>query len=342
MSDLVSILIPAYNKERWIAQTVESAIAQTWPSKEIIIIDDGSTDQTLSIARRYEGASVKVVAQENAGACVSRNRLVDLAQGKYIQFLDADDLLHPQKIELQMHRASRLRGQRLLLTCSYGSFHHATGEAVYKPDSLWQNLSPTEWILARIRDNVWMNPTVWLVDHNLCRDAGSWDPRLARSGDDDGEYVLRLAAKADAVEFVAEANCYYRIGNTGSLNWEMGSPESLSALFLAIDLCIGHVLRVENSERTRSACLAYLQRWYDNFYPERTDLVQRANKIAVQLGGQLIEPDLGWKYNWIQATVGWSAAKKVRTLARNGKILAINKLSLWRHDGQSAASVRRA
>ena len=327
MSKLVSILIPAYNKEQWISQTIESALGQTWPSKEIIVLDDGSKDRTLIIARQYERKSVKVITQENVGACITRNKLLEFAQGEYIQFLDADDLLHPQKIEHQMQRANMLQGKRLLLTCPFGRFHHKTTKAIFKPDSLWKNLSPNEWILARIRDNVWMNPTVWLVDRTLCSDAGPWDPRLAKSGDDDGEYIIRVAEWADTIEFVEEAKCYYRIGNPGTLNWKMGSSESLDSLFLSIELCIGHLLRVENSERSRSACLKYLQRWYFNFYPERIQLVEKANSIAVKLGGHLIEPYLGWKYNWIRYVLGWTTAKKIQKIIRNGKTLTANYFS---------------
>ena len=68
MSDLVSILIPAYNAEKWIADTLQSAISQDWQRKEVIVVDDGSTDSTLSVARIFESKFVKVVTQENCGA----------------------------------------------------------------------------------------------------------------------------------------------------------------------------------------------------------------------------------------------------------------------------------
>src|SRR5262245_46415498 len=120
---LVSILVPACNKAEWIAETVESALAQTWENKELIIVDDGSRDRTLEIIKRFESESVKVVAQENQGACAARNKAYSLAQGSYIQWLDADDLLHPQKIENQMTRAAN-RDERLRLkTSAFGSFY---------------------------------------------------------------------------------------------------------------------------------------------------------------------------------------------------------------------------
>ena len=77
MSNLVSILIPAYNAGRWISQTIESALKQTWGNNEIIIIDDGSTDNTFEIAHTYENANVKVLRQENQGAPATRNNLYE-------------------------------------------------------------------------------------------------------------------------------------------------------------------------------------------------------------------------------------------------------------------------
>src|SRR6266576_6242361 len=101
MAPLVSILIPAYNAERWIADTINSALAQTWPRKEIIVVDDGSEDQTLWVSRQFASKNVSVVTQENRGASAARNKAFELCQGDYIQWLDADDLLAPAKIAKQ-------------------------------------------------------------------------------------------------------------------------------------------------------------------------------------------------------------------------------------------------
>jgi len=68
MKPLVSILIPAYNAENWIGYTLQSAVAQTWPNKEIIVVNDGSTDRTLEIAQRFASKNVKVVSQRIAGS----------------------------------------------------------------------------------------------------------------------------------------------------------------------------------------------------------------------------------------------------------------------------------
>ena len=83
MRPLVSILIPAYNAQRWIADTIRSAIEQTWPNKEIIVVDDGSTDETLSIALRFANTNVTIATQANQGASAARNKACSLCRGDY-------------------------------------------------------------------------------------------------------------------------------------------------------------------------------------------------------------------------------------------------------------------
>jgi glycosyltransferase involved in cell wall biosynthesis len=102
MQPLVSILIPAYKAQEWIVDTLRSALAQTWPRIEIIVVDDGSTDPTLAIARQFESESVRVISQKNQGAAAARNKALSLCHGDYIQSLDADDLLASDKIAKQM------------------------------------------------------------------------------------------------------------------------------------------------------------------------------------------------------------------------------------------------
>jgi glycosyltransferase involved in cell wall biosynthesis len=101
MGQLVSILIPCYNAERWIAQAIESALAQTWAEKEVIVIDDGSTDRSLDFIRHFEG-QIRWETGPNRGGGAARNRLLELARGEWLQYLDADDYLLPDKIARQM------------------------------------------------------------------------------------------------------------------------------------------------------------------------------------------------------------------------------------------------
>jgi glycosyltransferase involved in cell wall biosynthesis len=101
MGPLVSILIPCYNARPWIAQCIQSAIDQTYPHKEIVVVDDGSTDGSLDVIRDF-GDRVRFETGPNRGGNVARNRLIELSRGNWLSFLDADDYLLPEKIKRQM------------------------------------------------------------------------------------------------------------------------------------------------------------------------------------------------------------------------------------------------
>src|SRR5215831_612931 len=96
---LVSVIIPSYNSKQFVTQAIQSARSQSYPSIEIILIDDGSTDGTSELMSEFERLNVKYIKQNNAGASPARNTGIALAQGEFVQFLDADDVLHPGKIE---------------------------------------------------------------------------------------------------------------------------------------------------------------------------------------------------------------------------------------------------
>jgi glycosyltransferase involved in cell wall biosynthesis len=309
MSDLVSILIPAYNAEKWIGETIQAALNQTWHKKEIIIVDDGSTDNTLRIAKEFESSSVKVVAQQNHGTSFARNKALSYAQGDYIQWLDADDLLAPDKIAHQLNSSSKGCDSKTLLSSPFGKFYYRYSNAKFIPTSLWQDLSPIEWLLRKFTENVWMNPATWIVSRRLTILAGPWDERL--SFDDDGEYFVRVVSVSENVHFVQNAKTFYRVGNIGSLSWDR-SNKALESLFLSTALCIQHLRAIEDTERVRNACLAYLNHMFRYYYPERMQLIEKCNAFARELGGSISLPKESWLFKVIRNCLGWQTAKYLK------------------------------
>jgi glycosyltransferase involved in cell wall biosynthesis len=305
---LVSILIPAYNSREWIADTLRSAIAQTWPNKEIIVVDDGSTDQTLAIARQFESDTVHVFTQKNQGAAATRNTAFSLSHGDYIQWLDADDLLAPDKISKQLDALGESANKRTLLSGSWGQFMYRYRRTKFIPSALWCDLSPAEWLVRKMSQNAYMQTASWLASRELSEAAGTWDTRLL--GDDDGEYFCRVLLACDGVRFVPESKIYYRASGPGSLSYVGRSDKKREAQWCSMKLHIGYLRSLEDSERARAACVTYLQNWLIFFYPERMDLVQQMEQMARDLGGQLKAPYLSWKYSWIRAIFGWHAARR--------------------------------
>lgn len=314
MKPLVSILIPAYNSQKWIADTLRSAIAQTWPRKEIIVVDDGSTDETLAVARKFACDNVQVVTQTNHGAAATRNKAFSLSRGDYIQWLDADDLIAPDKITRQMEALDHSASKSTLLSGAWGRFLHRYYRAKFIPTALWCDLSPAEWLIRKMGQNLHMQTATWLVSRELTEAAGPWDTRLL--GDDDGEYFCRVLLASSGVRFVRESKVYYRASGASSLSYIGRSNKKLDAQWVSMKTHIAYLRSLEESERVRAACVQFLQNWMVFFYPERPDIFEEAKEMARNLGGDLRVPVMSWKYSWIEKILGVHAAKRVQIFFR--------------------------
>ena len=104
MTPLVTIAIPCFNNGQWLRQAIESALAQTWPAVEVIVVDDGSTDDSREVARTF-GERIRTHTTDHRGAPHARNQALAQARGEWVQFLDADDYLKPEKIAQQFAEA---------------------------------------------------------------------------------------------------------------------------------------------------------------------------------------------------------------------------------------------
>jgi glycosyltransferase involved in cell wall biosynthesis len=173
----VSILIPCYNAERWIGKAIESALAQTWPSKEIVVVDDGSTDGSVDVIRRYAGQIIWE-AGINRGGGAARNRLLALSSGQWLQYLDADDYLKCDKIAAQ----ARFIEQNPDTDIVYGPviFEHWNGTDVREelvpipqPNDDWVLLA--SWQMPQTGSPLWRKQAIvdvggWKVDQPCCQE----------------------------------------------------------------------------------------------------------------------------------------------------------------------------
>jgi glycosyltransferase involved in cell wall biosynthesis len=312
MAPLVSILIPAYNAAATIGDTLKSAVRQTWPRTEIIVVDDGSRDDTRAVAESFARDGVRVFTQANQGAAAARNRALSLSSGDYIQWLDADDLISPDKVALQLRAADGRAGSRTVLSGSWGYFFHRPSRALFTPTGLWNDLAPIEWLLRKMEENVYMQTATWLVPRAVADAAGPWNTSLL--GDDDGEYFCRVLMSSDGVRFVPDAKVFYRMSGSGSLSYIGHSDRKMEAQLRSMRLKIGYVRSLDDGPRARRACVTYLQNWLISFYPERRDLVEEAAALARELGGELTTPRFSWKYSGLAATLGTAAAKRAQVL----------------------------
>lgn len=315
MEPLVSILIPAFNAQAWIGDTIRSAIQQTWAHKEIIVVNDGSSDQTLAIAKQFESDTVRIVSQSNQGGSAARNKAFSLSRGDYIQWLDNDDLLSPDKIARQIAALGQGSSERTLLSSSWGVFMYRPYRAKFVPTALWCDLSPAEFLLRKMGQNLFMQTATWLVSRQLTEAAGPWDTTMLT--DDDGEYFCRVLLASDGIRFVPEAKVYFRISGPKRGSYMGRSARKRDAQWRSMQLHIGYLRSLEDSPRARAACVNYLQNWLIYFYPGNRDIVTQMEQLAGELDGQLQPPHLSWKYSWINVLFGWRFLESFQMLVRN-------------------------
>ena len=339
MKSLVSILIPAYNAENWIAYTLQSAVEQTWPRKEIVVVNDGSRDGTAEVARRFAAKNVKVVSTDNQGLSAAVNTAYRLCQGDYIQELDADDILAPDKIEKQLVALREVDSKRTLLSGPWAYFYFRTSRAQFVRNALWQDLSPVEWLLRKMSENCHMQNATWLVSRELAEAAGPWDTHLHY--DQDGEYYCRVLLASEGTRFVPQARIFYRTSTSGRISYIGNSDVKKNSLLRSMKLHIQYLRSLEESERVRRACLKYLQNWSYWFYPDRPDIMAELRNLAGELGGSLEAPHLLWKYTLIKSIFGWQVAKTIQNTLPELKSSLFRRWDKAMYELESRAASRK-
>ena len=181
---LVSILIPCFNGARWVSQAIESALAQTWRDCEVIVVDDGSTDTSLEQIKRF-GDRIRCESQSNQGSNPTRNRLLALARGSWLQYLDADDHLLPDKIERQAEEVTAREDVDVIygpVTLEFADDGAVRRELlpIPEPRDLWVLLA--RWYLPQTGAPLWRKQAIV--------DVGGWTPTQAAC--QEHELYLRL------------------------------------------------------------------------------------------------------------------------------------------------------
>jgi glycosyltransferase involved in cell wall biosynthesis len=305
---LVSVLIPCYNAGRFITDTIRSVQQQTHKNLEIIVIDDGSTDDSAAIVSGFP--EVKLFRQANGGVPSARNAALRHSSGAFIQYLDADDLLAPQKIEHQLARLTA-GNEDCVATCAWGRFHRDPGEAVFEPWATWKDYDALDWLAAdRINGLGMMLPAMWLIPRQIALGAGPWNEALRYSPDEDGEYLTRVVLKARRVLFCADARAYYRSGHASQSQGK--SVRAFQGQVMVTELCQRHVLAAEPSERMRVGFSKAWQHLAHACYPYAPAIANDALRRARELSDVTIRPSGGLAFKAVSGILGWKMARRLQ------------------------------
>ena len=201
---LITIGIPVFNSARFLRQSIESALAQDWPAKEVLVVDDGSTDESPEIMRSF-GEAIRVLVVPHGGQAAARNAIAAHARGDWLQFLDADDYLLPPKLSQQLAEAGDLGAIDFLMGPVWFEDYEAHGRRRMVPEPGQEKLSPCQQILtyqiAQTAGFLWRKTALQQI--------GGWNEGERRI--DDWELYMRALRHGLRWKFTPSVNVVYRL-----------------------------------------------------------------------------------------------------------------------------------
>lgn len=308
---MVSVIISVYNAERYLSECLNSVLNQTYEDIEIIVINDGSTDNSLDILHRFRLNKLKIVNQDNKGQSAAVNEGLRHAKGKYIKIFDADDIMNAEHIEAQM---DRMGGREdVLVSSAWARFYDDDpSSAIFKPESVWKDMTALDWMKASLSQKYDHMPGwLWLIPRKIIEEAGGYREELSLNND--FEFSMRLLSHAKEVRFAEEAKVYYRSSPRNNLA-SSKSKAAFEAALKSTDLGCDYLLRLEDSPETRLMCANRYQEWAFRIYPAYPDLVAFCENKVRELGGSDRQMDGGKVFLLLRSIFGWKMSKRTKLL----------------------------
>jgi len=312
----VSILIPAHNAARWLAATLESALAQTCPLKEIIVIENGSSDNTAEIARRYADQGVRLFSIPTSTAAHARNRAFDESHGEFIQYLDADDLLSPGKIERQLNQLDA--ANPILSLSARAEFFDGEAATLAPLQTGWPFIASTDpkaWLaelLGAGGRGGFVALHQWLTPRSLIEQAGPWNETLTVN--DDGEFFSRVLLNAREIRTALSEVAYYRRHQCGKNLSGSYRQEGrhLESMLHATELISSHLLAITHDPRLPVALSRHFYECAYFCHPARAAASRRAEARALQLDPTARPPaPTSGKAALVRRLFGWRTERRL-------------------------------
>jgi glycosyltransferase involved in cell wall biosynthesis len=312
-SPLVSIIIPAYNAEKFLAESIQSVLDQSWQNFEIIIVNDGSIDNTEGVVKKITDTRIKYISQQNKGCSAAKNTGLRAAAGEFIQYLDADDILTPDKIEEQLTAIKNY--VRLIAVCRGVTF--AKDPVYIKENEIDTGAvsfdgKPIDFLLNLYGSDGMIQPNAFLISRQLSNKIGSWDESLSPSTDEDSEYYCRAILASSRVIYTPNAINYYRSDpNVISLSRRKNINHVIGAL-KTLDKKAEHLLKFENSERVKKVIAFSYAVFIYVYFDDYPQLVKDAEEKIYKLGIKNIPPAGGYRFKKLAGIINMKNALLAR------------------------------
>jgi len=312
---LVSILISAYNADRFLASACENALSQSWPNKEIIVIDNESEDSTYEIANSFKEQNIKVIRQDHTPLGGSRNKGIEASTGDFIQFMDVDDYISPDKIQIQMERLLH-NESGYIATCLWGIFHDDISDIVLKPNQLWYDLTPEDHLFNLHRYGL-MTPVVgYLIPRKLINKTAPWNSELLIG--EDGEYFSRLIQVSKGSLFCGDTTAYYRKGSSNSLS--QINQNNIDSMYRALQMIEKNILNYRNTDKMKEAISANYQNFVHQIYPLFPKYIQKSEADASRLSKVRLRRSGSKLFKLLSIIIGWKLARRIELFALNKRL----------------------
>jgi glycosyltransferase involved in cell wall biosynthesis len=307
----ISVLVPCFNAAKFLGAALDSVLSQTWQNIQIIVVDDGSTDDSVSVAQSYASRGVQLIQQANAGAAAARNRAFEASSGEFVLYLDADDLIGEDHLSAL---AERLDQHGLFVAMSpWDRFYQFPNEAKFPPRSGYVDANGAKWLAAEWASARCMTqPGMFLLPRRLVASVGGWNESLSLI--DDFEFFARVISRSTGVRFAPRAKLYYRSAISGSLSARKDRKAAESEL-LSLTLGTQHLLDLDDSAGNRRACANLFKNFDYTHFPNYADLRATARRRVNELGGADLLPDGPPGFQKLRPFMGWQLARRAQHLA---------------------------
>jgi glycosyltransferase involved in cell wall biosynthesis len=274
---LVSILIPMYNAENYIAHTIESCLQQTYPNIEIVIVNDGSKDTSEKIAQDYaqKYQNILVYTQTNKGVSAARNQALKLSNGQYIQYLDADDLLEKNKINVQIEILKNA-GETSITFGRFSDFYEKVDSVHFRDRKIDRTYDhPKQFLVVLWESYGEILPLCWLTPRKIIDISGPWREDLVKN--EDGEFFARVAFHAKKVIYTPDAISYYRKDNPNSLA-KSTSKKAIESVLNSYQTYFNLMKNDIHKSHVRKSLARVYSLFLYEVYPDHPDLVKKVQK----------------------------------------------------------------
>lgn len=335
MNPVVSVIIPVYNAEDFIKETVQSVLKQTWRDLQIIAVNDGSKDRSLEVLHSITDDRLIIINIDNAGASNAKQVGLQHAKGDYIQYLDADDILAFNKIELQVEALKARPGKVALCnTAHFFSGDDYLVNNIPENDAFFNQYldSPPKFLINlyggyNIHGGM-VQPNAFLIPREIIRKAGPWNGLISPCQDEDGEYFCRVILASEGIIYNPSTLNFYRKFKVARSLSAIRTKQNYANLIDILILKYNHILKhlhlkndiyslewsiykslreitIQAFPQFPSVSLAAYklsQKFYKSTYP----------KLQIKLGGSVI--------NAISKSTHWTVGRILQFLKKGNEV----------------------